>query len=220
METQTTTLRPGVSRLRHLAMAGVLGPPVFVAVFLLAGWLRPGYSAMSQEVSALGVGPTSWLQNTNFVVFGVLLVLFAAAFAGGMRGELDRPLWLTIVSLLVLSGTGVVLSGLFTMAGTAVVHWLGGFVLAFLPAIAVCFLAAVHLRHDPRWHSYARYSLAVSITALVIIAGTFVFLNPAFPELNRFGGLLQRLLVVVVFSWHVLFGWRLWRLGAKQQQRQ
>lgn len=216
----TTILRYVASRLRHLALAGVLGPPLFVAVFSLAGWMRDDYSAMRQEVSALGIGPTSWLQNTNFVVFGVLLLLFAVAFAAGMRGELDRRWLLTIGTLLVLSGTGVMLSGLFTMApGTVVVHWLGGFVLAFVPAIAVCFLAAVHLRHIPRWRAYARYSLSVGIAALVVIAATFVFLNPAFPGLNQFGGLLQRLLVVVVFSWHVLFGWRLWRPARTSSRR-
>lgn len=43
--------------LHHLALAGVVGPPLFILVFTLAGWLRPGYSALRQEVSALGVGP-------------------------------------------------------------------------------------------------------------------------------------------------------------------
>lgn len=208
--------RSRTHRLHHLALAGVVGPPLFVLVFTLAGWLRPGYSALRQEVSALGVGPTGWLQNINFVVFGVLLVLFAVAFADGMRGTLEARRRRTMLVLLVLSGVGMTLSGVFTMESDRVlVHWLGGFVLAFLPPIAVCFLTAVRLRHRSGWLAPATYSLAVGIAAVALIAATFVFLNPAFPTLNQLGGLLQRLLMALVFSWHVVFGWWLWRHGRK-----
>lgn len=213
---QVQAPRSGTSRLRHLALGGVLGPPLFIAVFTLSGWMRPGYSPLRQEVSALGVGAASWLQNSNFIGFGLLLVLFAVAFADGMRGALSRRWRLAMLILLLLSGTGMMLSGLFPMTpGTAVVHWVGGFVLAFLPPIVVSFLTPVLLRHDHDWRGAARYSLTVGIAALVLIATTFVFLNPAFPALNQFGGLIQRLLVVVVFSWHVVFGWRLWRQAAR-----
>lgn len=36
---------------RMLAWAGILGPIVFVATFTVAGWLRPGYSALGEAVS-------------------------------------------------------------------------------------------------------------------------------------------------------------------------
>lgn len=194
-----------------MALAGVIGPPLFVVGFVVAGLLRPGYSGLRQEVSALGVGPMSWLQNGNFILFGALLVLFAVGFAAGTRGWVGRGSWWAMVVLLGLSGVGVILSGVFTAApGTEVLHWLGGFVLAFLPPIIVLFIAAATLRHSAAWRPVARYSLVLGIVAVALIAATFVFLNPAFPTLNQFGGLLQRLLVVDVFAWHVVVGWRLW----------
>src|ERR1051326_4746317 len=58
---------------RWLALAGVVGPMLYVGVFTLAGFLRPGYSPVRQAVSALGVGTNAWLLNTDAVVFGVLL---------------------------------------------------------------------------------------------------------------------------------------------------
>jgi len=45
-----------------LVVAGVLGPFLFVLLFTAAGLLRPGYSAVRQPVSDLGVGPNAWLR--------------------------------------------------------------------------------------------------------------------------------------------------------------
>ncbi len=42
---------------RWLALARVVGPILFVGVFTLAGFLRPGYSPIHQAISDLGVGP-------------------------------------------------------------------------------------------------------------------------------------------------------------------
>lgn len=39
--------------------------------------LRPGYSVVRQAVSDLGLGPNAWLQTTNFLVFGLLIIVFA-----------------------------------------------------------------------------------------------------------------------------------------------
>lgn len=43
----------GSVRMRRLALAGVIGPVLSVAVFSVAGALRPGYSPMRQAISAL-----------------------------------------------------------------------------------------------------------------------------------------------------------------------
>ena len=58
------------------AWAGIVGPVLFVLTFALEGWLRPGYEPLSMYVSALSLGPRGWIQIVNFVVFGVLLLVF------------------------------------------------------------------------------------------------------------------------------------------------
>ncbi len=70
------------SRKRSLALrlciwAGVIGPILFVFVFSLDGFLKPSYSAMSQPISYLEVGSNGWIQSANFIVLGLLLILFA-----------------------------------------------------------------------------------------------------------------------------------------------
>src|SRR5215469_16914469 len=63
------------------ALAGMMGPLLFILGFTLAGWLTPGYSPLQESISSLGVeGPHPWIQNTNFVVFGLLLLAFALGF--------------------------------------------------------------------------------------------------------------------------------------------
>ena len=54
-------------RLRLGSVAGITTPVLFVAVFLVEGWLRPGYQPLSMFVSELSLGPrggcrssTSW----------------------------------------------------------------------------------------------------------------------------------------------------------------
>src|SRR5258707_939540 len=103
----------GGNAARWFAFAGVGGPILFVLVFTLAGFLRPGYSPLSQAVSDLGVGPNAWLQNANFVVFGLLLIAFAIGFYQGMRSVISRGWLVACLVLLMLSGVGIINGGIF-----------------------------------------------------------------------------------------------------------
>jgi hypothetical membrane protein len=75
---------------RALLAAGIVGPILFVAVFTVAGWLRPRYSATAEAVSDLGVGEAAWIQNANFFVFGALLLAFATGLRRAMSGVVGR----------------------------------------------------------------------------------------------------------------------------------
>jgi hypothetical protein len=63
------------------AWAGMIGPVLFVAIFTIEGWLRSGYDARSMFVSELALGPRGWIQIVNFLVFGLLFLLFARGVA-------------------------------------------------------------------------------------------------------------------------------------------
>jgi hypothetical protein len=81
---------------RWLALAGVVGPMVYVAVFTFAGFLRPGYSPIHQAISDLGVGPNGWLLDESLAITGLLLIVFTVSFAWYMRPVLSRG-WRLIV---------------------------------------------------------------------------------------------------------------------------
>jgi len=82
---------------------GTIGPLVFLAVFMIAGWLRPGYRARRHYISTLSTGPRGWVQIANFVQCGVLVLCGAIAMhdAGAVR-------W-----LLGIHAIGLILAGVF-----------------------------------------------------------------------------------------------------------
>ena len=98
------------SRVRTLALAGVVGPVLFTVLVILQGLLIPAYSHVSLPISALEAWPTGWIQRLNFWVVGFLNIAFAYALHLGVqparRGAMGVP-------LLVLGGIGVVLAGVF-----------------------------------------------------------------------------------------------------------
>ena len=63
------------------AWAGIIGTTLFVAIFTLEGWYRPGYEPLKIYVSALSLGPRGGIQILNFILFGVLLFVFSRGVA-------------------------------------------------------------------------------------------------------------------------------------------
>src|SRR5215469_9562368 len=97
--------------LRLCLWAGIVGPFFFLLVLLLDGWLTPGYSAMTEVVSFLELGPTGWIQRLNFVLTGLLFILFAYGFFQWMRPR-SSSWWLSVTTVLIaLSGIGMILAG-------------------------------------------------------------------------------------------------------------
>jgi hypothetical protein len=70
-------------------LGGVLGPVLFILLFTVAGFLRPGYSALSQTVSDLGVGSLAWLVDIPIVILDLLLIMLAVSFFGAVRQALS-----------------------------------------------------------------------------------------------------------------------------------
>ena len=68
-----------LDRTKLAAWAGMVGPALFVGIFMLEGWLRPGYNPLSTYVSALSLGSRGWIQIANFIVLGILLLIFSFA---------------------------------------------------------------------------------------------------------------------------------------------
>jgi hypothetical membrane protein len=95
---------------RSLLACGVIGPPLFVLVFLIEGATRPGYNPWRNWVSELSLGELGLMQIANFVVFGLL----ALGFAIGLRQVLRigrGSLWGPI--LVAAFGLCLILAGIF-----------------------------------------------------------------------------------------------------------
>lgn len=95
------------------ALAGIAGPIVFTVAFIVQGLLRAGeYSPIAESVSALEAGPNGWVQQVNFVIFGLLTIAFAVGLHRGMRPA--RAGW-TGPAVMAWTGVGLVLAAVFPL---------------------------------------------------------------------------------------------------------
>jgi Protein of unknown function (DUF998) len=164
-----------------LLAAGPAGGLVFTAVYLAEGATRAGYQALAQPISALSLGPGGWLQQLNFVVFGVLVCLSTAGWRAALapgRGALAFP------ALRVIAGVGLVMDGLFAQdpsgryppgarAGVPTVHGQVHTLFAMITITALaggCFVLAARFAAEPRWRRWAVFAVAAGVATIVFIA--------------------------------------------------
>ncbi|TCO34544.1 putative membrane protein [Kribbella steppae] len=196
------------------AWAGIIGPVLFTATFLAQeAFRRSEYSPLAEPVSALEAGPNGWIQQVNFVVFGLLTIACAVGLHRGLqptRAGIAGP------ALLFLSGIGCLLAATFPLRQDAagVTYDPGGHIVAgflfFMTSAVGLIVVSRRLAHDPRWRSLATYSLVTGIVALVgFLAGGGLVMPDGAP-LHDWAGLYQRVLVVaVVFPCRILLSIRL-----------
>lgn len=203
-----------MDRRQLAAWAGMIGPTLFVAIFTLEGWLRPGYEPLGMFVSELALGPRGWIQAVNFVVFGVLFLVFArgvaAEFQGG-RASRAGPILLTIIGISFLA------SGFFVMDPVATpreqLSWHGKLhnffgALVFSLSPVSCFVFLRRFREDPKWRSLQWWTLAAGtiIAAAVVVMSAGPAQPPAVPNaFNEWIGAIQRTALVTFLIWQFTF---------------
>jgi len=140
----------------RLLSAGVVAAPFFTVLALAQAATRPGYDLTRHPVSMLALGERGWIQTTNFVVCGLLMLVAAAGLRRARRGQKGGT-WGPI--LLVTQGIGLLIAAVFemdpgdgfpigtpagaptTMSGHMILHNVGGS-LTFFTLIAACFVLA------------------------------------------------------------------------------
>ncbi|MGH3716096.1 MAG: DUF998 domain-containing protein [Micromonosporaceae bacterium] len=102
---------------RTAAWAGIVGPVLFTAGYMAQEIARHGdYSPVAEPVSALEAGPYGWIQQVNFVVFGVLTLGFALGLHRGMprtRAGIAAP------AVFAVSGVALLLAAAFPLRENA-----------------------------------------------------------------------------------------------------
>jgi hypothetical membrane protein len=198
----------------YTALAGILGPALFVIVFSIEGWLRPDYNALSTYVSALSLGPRGGVQIINFIISGTLMLVFARGVAIEFKKEKTSqagPLQLAIIA------TGILLSGPFVMdpMGTPPAHAsvhglvhgiLGGIVFLLMPISCIAFYRRLRTEHN--WQTFSKWTLTMGI--ILIATLTLFTFSTKIPALQiRFSdwfGLLQRLVLIPFMFWVFTLG--------------
>lgn len=198
------------------AWAGILGPILFTVTFLVQEAFRVGeYSPIREPVSALEAGPNGWVQQLNFVVFGLLTIAFAAGLHRGVR-----PSGLGVLgpALFAVSGIGALLAAAFPLRADAAGvtydpggHSVSGMTFFTTSALALV-VVAFRLAKDPEWRGLSRYTAAAGIVLLLAYPVMGVLVIPDGAPLHDWAGLAQRILVLgVLFPARIALSYRLLR---------
>src|SRR3989442_16045253 len=88
---------------RFVALCGMTAPVLMLVLWTVASLMRPGYDQLGQYGSELGTGPNAIVMNTNFVITGFLIIVFAAGLFKNVHGGRWTQLGST---LLLVFGAG------------------------------------------------------------------------------------------------------------------
>ena len=149
---------------RALLACGAVAGPFYLVVGLVQAFTRPGFDITRHDLSVLANGDLGWIQITNLVVSGLLVIAGAIGIRRAVvtgRGRTWGPL------LIGLYGLGLVGAGFFT-ADPA---------LGFPPGTPAD-------AHSVSWHGLLHF-VSGGIGFLGLIAACFVFAR-------RFAGMGQR----------------------------
>ncbi len=199
--------------MKRLSYAGLVGPLLFIVIFLVEGATRPGYSTWRNFVSQLATGDGGWVQTVNFLLCGMLVLVFALALRRsikGTRGSIGGPLLLGLfAAALLVAGTFATDPALGYPVGAPEVHTTHGmihglaglFAFTLLPAAA--FVIAWHFAGEPGARRWTIYSVVIGL----LIVGMFIA-STAVSTLDQLGtwpnaptGFLQRIAIIAGWTW-------------------
>jgi len=197
------------NRHRIFALCGIIAPILFTLLVIVESLLRPGYSQIFNDISDLGLGPYSIIQNINFIIFGILSIGFAISLGANLPYRAGKSVkWLVIVFGLCILFAGVTLLSApvdVIYAKDVISHGLVS-AIAFLVIIVVQFLTWQALRGSDKdiWGHYRIFSL---ISGLLSI---FTLLILSYTQFSPFHGASERLFIAIWMIWIEVTGLKLY----------
>lgn len=204
---------------RTIRACGVSGAVLLLAVILIDGATRTGYSPYRHGVSQLTLGDTAWLERGTYVVCGGLV----AALGIGLRRRIAGAPGGTWGPWLVMAvGAGLMVAGVFPTdpalgypPGQAAVvttsgrlHQVGGSLL-FIGLIGGCFVFARYFGHvqRPGWRMYS-IATGIAVTLTAMAAGVLYRLATVAGVSDAPVGALELTAFLLGFAWLATIAWR------------
>ncbi|MCY7290045.1 MAG: DUF998 domain-containing protein [Cryobacterium sp.] len=202
--------RSSTGGLRLAGTAGILMYPIFALTVVLLTWLEwdflhgTGWTVMHENTvnypSALARGDLGLLQSLNFLLLGVLAVIFGQGLRTQFAHRRSGAVATAAIAAVGLSG---VFSAFFTDLPKEPASWHGllhgiGFLLLMLGSAVTFVASGLALRGSPGWKGYWVYSLVNAPLAIGVASA-----------LSSLGQVSFYGLVTVLLTWFAVMGIRL-----------
>lgn len=196
-----------------LALGTVAGSVLFTLGWFVLGFISPGYtmwgtrvapySAVSQPLSGLGLGPTGPFMNTIFLLSGLSVVAGAVGIFRAIPELGPASRWICTI-LLALPGLGSVMDGIFTLEHFFL-HFVGfGLALSTVVGFPV---TGYLLRRVPSWRGFGTWLIVAGPMTLALAVVYFATFTPTIEGIQHgVAGLTERILVVELQAWYVAIG--------------
>jgi hypothetical protein len=196
-----------------LALGAVAGPVLFTLGWLVLGFISPGYtmwgtriapySAISQPLSGLGLGPTGPFMNAIFIVSGLLIVVGAFGVFRAIPELGPAARWIG-TAVFTLPGLGSVMDGIFTLEHFFL-HFVG-FGLALTTVVGFP-VTGYLLRRVPGWRGFGSWLIVAGPVTLALTVLYFATFTPTLEGIQHgVAGLTERILVLELQAWYVAIG--------------
>ena len=198
-------------------LAGITGAVALLVGDITASLSTPDYSLVRDSISSLALTPIGWLQTIGFLALGLLLEVFVV----GLLVNVGRARGFRLgIGLLALCGFGLLMIGAFPMdpAGATrttqgLIHSVTAYTIALLFPISLALLTP-SLKSDPHWKRLFAYTLVAAVLGLAMVPGLFFL-----PNIERWFGLYERIMVANVIVWVAVAAVHLLRLSRRKQRQ-
>ena len=164
-----------------LIACGTFGGILFAIVYLIEGATRPGYIAWQQAISALSLGPGGWVQQANFVFFGMLTLCSAIGWRWALTPGVGS-VWYPILK--IATGIALTMDGFFSqdpargypvgaVVGAPTLHGMIHVIFAFVSITSIAvgeFVLARRFAVDRRWRGWVIPAILTGLLTIVFIA--------------------------------------------------
>jgi hypothetical membrane protein len=193
--------------------AGILGPLLFVVIFTIEGWLRSGYEPTRMYISELSLGSRGWIQNVNFIIFGLLFLVFTRSVTTEFYNEKASRgsfILLTTIAICYLAFGFFVMDPIDTPRSewsfSGILHAIMGEVVLVLMPVS-CFVFLRHFHKKAKWRFLQWWTFILG--TIIALASSLLIVSMNLPNVQKslsdWLGLIQRFSIVPYMIWLFIF---------------
>lgn len=202
-----------------MLICGAIAGPLYVLVGIIQILIRPGFDIRKHALSLMSNGELGWIQVSNFLVTGLLVVAFAVGLritlAGTKAGRFGPV-------LIAIYGIGMIGAGVFSadpalgfppgtpedergISASGLLHFVFGGI-GFYALIAACFVFANRF-----WSEGDRTWFAFSIATGVFFLAAFAGIASGSASARTFVTLAFYVAILMVWCWLTLLALKFMR---------